>query len=153
MKKHVFKLVVILCIVHNFSYAQHILKDAEDVSWYMSIPQEKVFLHHNTSLLLTGEYLYYKLYCFNANTNKLSEISKMGYVELISENGTSIFKHKIKLINGLGQGDYFVPTSIPSGNYKLLAYTQWMRNGEKHNFFSSDISIVNPFVNVCNIYL
>ncbi len=145
MKKHVFKLVVIFCIVHHFSYAQHILKDSNDVAWYMSIPQENVFVHHNTSLLLTGEYLYYRLYCFNSNSNKLSEVSKIGYVELIAENGASIFKHKIKLEKGRGQGDYFVPTSVPSGNYKLLAYTQWMRNGEENLFFSSDISIVNPY--------
>lgn len=145
MKKHVFKLAAILCMTHSFTYAQHILKDGEDVSWYMNIPQEKVFVHQNTSLLLTGEYLYYKMYCFNANTNILSDISKIGYVELISEHGTSIFKHKIKLEEGLGQGDFFVPTSVPSGNYKLLAYTQWMRNGENNHFFSSDISIVNPY--------
>jgi len=145
MKKHVFKLLVIFCLVHNFSFAQHILKDTKDVSWYNSIPQEKVFVHHNTSLLLTGEYLYYKLYCFNANTNILSDVSKIGYVELIAEDGTSIFTHKIKLEKGLGQGDYFVSTAIPSGNYKLLAYTQWMRNGEKNHFFSSDISIINPY--------
>jgi hypothetical protein len=126
-------------------YAQYVLKNDSDVGWYKSIPQERVFVHHNTSLLFSGEYLYYKLYCFNESTDNLSKTSKIAYVELIGEHGQIIFKHKIKLIAGLGQGDFFVPTSIPSGNYKLLAYTQWMKNASGNNFFSSDISIINPY--------
>ena len=145
MRKHIFKLAIILFLSQNYIYAQYILKDNADVKWYNNIHQEKVFVHHNTSLLFTGEYLYYKFYCFNSSTNNLSKTSKIGYVELIGEYGESIFKHKIKLENGLGQGDFFVPTSIPSGNYKLLAYTQWMRNAEGNHFFSSDISIINPY--------
>jgi hypothetical protein len=126
-------------------YAQYALKNDSDVAWYKSIHQERVFVHHNTSLLFTGEYLYYKLYCFNKSSDNLSKTSKIAYVELISEHGQIIFKHKIKLETGLGQGDFFVPTSIPSGNYKLLAYTQWMKNASGNNFFSSDISIINPY--------
>jgi len=126
-------------------YAQYVLKNDSDVEWYKSIHHERVFVHHNTSLLFTGEYLYYKLYCFNESIDNLSKTSKIAYVELIGEHGQIIFKHKIKLDEGLGQGDFFVPTSIPSGNYKLLAYTQWMRNASGNNFFSSDISIINPY--------
>jgi hypothetical protein len=145
MKKQIFKLLIFLLASQNLIYSQHILKDQEDVKWYKSIHQERIFVHHNTSLLFTGEYLYYKLYCINSSSNNLSKTSKIGYVELIGENGTVVFRHKINLENGLGQGDFFVPTSIPSGNYKLLAYTQWMRNGVGNNFFSSDISIINPY--------
>lgn len=145
MKKYIFKFVLLFFIYHNFSYGQFILKNDSDIKWYKSMHQERVFVHYNTSLLFTGEYLYYKFYCLNSTTNNLSNTSKIGYVELLGENGESIFKHKVKLEKGLGQGDFFVPTSIPSGNYKLLAYTQWMRNGEGNNFFSSDISIINPY--------
>lgn len=145
MEKQILKFILLFFIYHNSSYGQFILKNDSDVKWYNGIHQEKIYVHYNASLLFTGEYLYYKLYCINSISNNLSNTSKIAYVELLSENGASLFKHKIKLKKGFGQGDFFVPISIQSGNYKLVAYTQWMRNGEGNHFFSSDISIINPY--------
>ena len=36
-------------------------------------------------------------------------------------------------------------TALESGNYKIIAYTQWMRNSDIQNFYQNDISIINPF--------
>ncbi|MDO9182212.1 MAG: hypothetical protein Q7U04_07375, partial [Bacteriovorax sp.] len=144
MKKIVFFTIIFLLIKSYSSYSQIILK-SDDIAAYKNIPQEKIFVHHNTTFLLTGEYLYYKIYCMNANTNNLSDISKIAYVELVGTDKVSVFKHKLKLNNGLGQGDFLIPTKIPSGNYKLIAYTQWMKNLPQNQFFQSDISIINPF--------
>lgn len=107
--------------------------------------QEQIFIHFNTALLFSGEYLYYKVYNIDSRTGLMSTLSKLGYVELIGENGNRVFRHKIRLEDGLGQGDYFIPTSLPSGNYKLVGYTRWMKNGEQHNFFQNDIAIINPY--------
>ncbi|OGS72122.1 MAG: hypothetical protein A3F91_02940 [Flavobacteria bacterium RIFCSPLOWO2_12_FULL_35_11] len=144
MKKIVFFTIIFLLIKSYSSYSQIILKN-DDITAYKNIPQEKIFVHHNTTFLLTGEYLYYKVYCMNANTNNLSDLSKIAYVELVGTDKISVFKHKLKLNNGLGQGDFLIPIKIPSGNYKLVAYTQWMKNSEHNQFFQSDISIINPF--------
>ena len=112
-------------------FGQAIIKNSSDLNGYQDIPQEKVFVHYNTNLLFSGEYLYYRVYCFDANSNELSSLSKIAYVELVGEDKISVFKHKVRLNEGLGQGDYFIPTSVPSGNYKLIAYTQWMLTGEE----------------------
>ncbi|WP_091869386.1 hypothetical protein [Pricia antarctica] len=95
---------------------------------------------------MSGEYLYYEIYCRNAKTNSASSISKIAYVELVAENGKSVFRHKIFLEQGRGQGDFFVPVSVKSGNYKLVGYTQWMKNRGIDHFFQGDISIVNPYL-------
>jgi hypothetical protein len=112
---------------------------------YKNIPKERIFVQMNTPLLFVGEYLYYKAYCIDISSKKLSELSKIGYVELINENKDIVFRHKILLENGLGSGDYFIPTTIPSGNYKLLAYTNWMKNETATVFFQNDIKIINPY--------
>ena len=126
-------------------YSQSILENDQELYGYDQIHGERVYIHHNSSLLFSGENLYYSLYCLNQKTNRLSSLSKIGYVELLGENEQLIFRHKIKLISGLGQGNFFVPTTVPSGNYKLLGYTQWMKNSGKDYFFNSDISIINPY--------
>lgn len=112
---------------------------------FKELPREKVFVSTNTSLLFTGEYLFYKMYCLNDKTKQPSKISTIGYVELISEDKEVVFRHKIRLEKSQGQGDFFVPTTVPSGNYKLIGYTQWMRNGSIDLFFQEDISVINPY--------
>ncbi|QED37981.1 hypothetical protein FK178_09690 [Antarcticibacterium arcticum] len=113
----------------------------------MPIDHEEVFVHYNTGFLIPGETLYYKFYCRNSRTKQLSTLSKVGYLELVDAEKNIIFKHKIALNDGHGQGDFFVPTSIASGNYKLIAYTRRMIVGPKEIFFEGNLSIVNPFQN------
>ena len=111
----------------------------------LKIPKEKIYLHQNSTFLMSGEYLFYKVYCLNGQTNNLTDFSKMAYVELIGSDGKIVFSHKIRLDKGKGQGDFFIPTSIASGNYKLVAFTQWMRNGSVEDFYQNDLVILNPF--------
>ncbi|MCZ6595707.1 MAG: hypothetical protein O6943_12460 [Bacteroidetes bacterium] len=106
---------------------------------------ESVFVHHNATLFFTGEYLFYKVYSINSTKHTLSKLSKIAYVELVSEHRKSVFKHKIAINNSQGQGDFFIPNSVSSGNYKLIAYTQRMKNIGASSFFQADISIINPY--------
>lgn len=108
-----------------------------------NFPKEKIYLHTNTNFFLTGEQILYKLYCLDAKENGFSKLSKIGYVEVINENNESIFKQKINLINSEGNGEIFLDSSIKTGTYKLISYTQWMRNSQ--SFFEETIYIVNPF--------
>lgn len=122
------------------------LKTNEQVEGYRAIPQERIFVHINSSLLLTGEYLYYKVYCLEGGSGSLSELSKIAYVELVGPRGERVFEHKIRLENGIGYSDFFVPTSVGSGGYKLLAYTRWMQNQGQSDFYQEDITIINPYL-------
>jgi phage gp45-like len=149
MKKQLL-LILFLFASYNLAFSQYILKNAEDVSWYQGIAQEKVVVQPNETLLFAGESMYYTLYCFDAKTNNYSNNSKIAYVELVGEN-TIVFKQKIKLIKGVGNGDFFVPPTVKSGNYKLIGYTQWMKNGDKENFFQTDIVILNPYEANANV--
>lgn len=107
---------------------------------------ETVFLHTNASTFVTGETLLYKMYCLKVTDKKASIISKIGYVELVDSNHKSVFKTKIKLENSIGQGEYFIPTTLKTGTYKLIGYTNWMLNKPIDELFQINISIINPFI-------
>lgn len=109
------------------------------------LPGEQIYVHLNSSLFFVGEYLYYKVYVVNSNTKNLSELSKVAYLELINENKKSVFKQKIRLNSGTGQGDFFIPTEVPSGNYKIVSYTLNMLSKAPENYFQQDVSIINPY--------
>jgi len=138
---------ILVFVLTLFAFNNKVLGQIEDNkinSLLESIPKEKVFLHTNTNLVLAGEEIYYKLYSLYSN-NKLSNISKIAYVELIGEENTFIFKHKLKLNYGVASGDFFIPSTTKTGNYKLIGYTKLM-NSELTPIYKKDIFIINPYI-------
>jgi hypothetical protein len=120
-----------------FSQEKIFIKDSN------KIHQEKIFIHLNSNFLLTGETLLYKLSCLNKLNNQYSKLSKIVYVEILNDKKERIVQQKIELKNGTAQGDFFIRNSLKSGNYKVIAYTKWMKN---ENFFTaSDLNIINPY--------
>ncbi len=139
--KHLLFCLSILCSIHILT-AQNIGSSRIVTN---PVSNEEAFLQINSSLFFVGEYLYYKMYLKNTANNKLSTLSKIGYVELIGEEGKTIFKQQLVLENGLGQGDFFIPTDVASGNFKIICYTQNMLAHSSTNFFQQDVSIINPY--------
>lgn len=139
-------IIIIIFLVSNISFAQITLTN-ETQGEFNKIHNEKVYLHYNSNFLLTGESLKYKAYVLNSTTNSLSDLSKIAYIELVGKENQSVFKHKIKLTKGQGNGDYLLTSNIKSGNYKLIGYTLWMKNQKQETFFIENITIINPFEN------
>ncbi len=109
------------------------------------LDNEQIFVQTNSTFLVTGETLYFKIFCQQRKNNKPTMLSKVAYVELIDESGTPVFQTKVSLQKGSGHGDVFIPSTFSSGNYTLIAYTRWMRNFSMDSFFQNQIIIVNPF--------
>lgn len=107
---------------------------------------ESIFIHLNTTTLLVGEKLHCKLYCLNPINNKPSTLSKIAYISLIDSENQTIFTNKIYLENGNGQGNFFMPTTLPTGNYKLTAYTKLMLNKTETKKTEIDLFIINPYI-------
>jgi hypothetical protein len=135
------KLVIValfFCFLSNSSKAQ------ENIS-LNSIPRETVYLSTNSNMFLVGEVLYYNFFNLSYNSNLLSDISKIGYVELVGENEEILFKHKVKLDKGIGYGDYFLPSTVKTGQYKLVGYTKWIDNSKSNSAYINNIYIINPY--------
>ncbi|MFO7743943.1 MAG: hypothetical protein R6V36_01005 [Psychroflexus sp.] len=135
-------LIFISCIGFvNWSYSQ---KTIDKNFLQNEVPKEQVYIHVNTTLLLSGEKLLYKFYCVNSGSNKLSNLSEIGWVTLVNSDREEVFQHKLDLDNGQAYSDFFIPSDLPSGAYKILGYTSWMLNA-KGNYFEQDIHILNPY--------
>lgn len=145
MVKNILTAFMVLILPVYMLTAQTPLRTQSDLAGYKSIPLEKIYVHFNASLLFSGEYLYYKIYTLNDGSNTFSPISKIAYVELVNEEKQVVSRQKINLINGLGTGDFFIPVSLPSGNYQFMAYTKWMTNSEDYGLFHDNLTIINPY--------
>ncbi len=108
-------------------------------------PQEKLFIHTDQELYLTGETLWFKIYYVDGVLHQPSDISKVAYVEILGPDNRAVIQTKVAMKNGEGHGALFLPASISSGNYQLRAYTHWMKNFDPEFFFNKTISIINSF--------
>lgn len=139
-------LLILFLLTLTSALAQYVVRDGSELLKLKKLPQEKAYLDHTGPVIFSGEYIHYSFFCFNTQNNKLSNISKIGYVALVNQSKEYIFEQKIRLNQGTGNGDVFLPTDIPSGKYKLLGYTQWMKNSGISQIFKDDIIIVNPYL-------
>lgn len=110
-----------------------------------TFPKEHLTLVANADVILSGEMLAYSIVC--QTHDKLVNISDIAYVELVADSKTSVFKQKLRLTNGKTYGDFFLPTTLKTGHYKLITYTNWSLNNDVDAFFQKDIYIINPYLN------
>lgn len=104
--------------------------------------KENVHVMTNYSQLISGETLKYSAFCRSEVTGKLSSLSKVLYVQLIGESGV-VFEQKVSLRDGVGNGEFFINSLIPTGTYQLIAHTLWMKNFG--DYYQVPITIINPF--------
>jgi hypothetical protein len=104
---------------------------------------ERIYLQTDKQLYLAGEMLWLKVLTVTPERIPLS-FSKIAYVELLDE--TMAHQHiKIKIVDGIGEGWIKLPVNLPTGYYRLIAYTRFMRNEGPDVFFEKNIGIVNTF--------
>ena len=105
--------------------------------------QEKLYLHTDKEFYLAGELCWFKLYAVDAASHHPLALSKVAYLEWLDRNNKPVLQTKIGLDKGHGHGSIFLPLTIRSGNYKLRAYTSWMKNDGEEWFFEKNITVVN----------
>ncbi|WP_460614964.1 MG2 domain-containing protein [Hymenobacter seoulensis] len=107
--------------------------------------QEKVFLHLDRPLYLSGETMWFKVYATDGTYAKPLPLSTVVYVEVLDKNQQAVLQGKIPLKNATGQGSFQLPSSLNSGSYTVRAYTSWMKNFSPEFYFHSPVTIVNTF--------
>lgn len=104
---------------------------------------EKVYLQTDRDYYGTGEDVWFSAYLVNGKSTSLTGTSNNLYVELISPQAAVLDMKVIRLENGLGNGDFRLKDSIPSGWYNIRAYTNWMRNFGDNFVFQKRIYLNN----------
>ncbi|RYY32969.1 MAG: TonB-dependent receptor, partial [Sphingobacteriaceae bacterium] len=115
--------------------------------WLTDYPQEKVHLHLDKPYYAIGEDIWFKAYVTIGEEHRLSALSGILNVELINDNDSVAKSIRIPLISGLGWGDFRLSDSLTEGNYRIRAYTNYMRNAGDDYFFDKTITIANSLSN------
>lgn len=98
--------------------------------------RERIYVQTDKQVYLAGELLWLKL-CVTDATGIPVSFSKVGYVELLDES-TALVQVKIEIKEGIGEGWLELPALLPTGYYRLVAYTRYMRNEGDTVFSGND---------------
>ncbi|TCC93399.1 hypothetical protein EZ428_01100 [Pedobacter frigiditerrae] len=148
MKKRI--IICLVCALSSFSFSSFIAEDDPITALLKKLeeftrkyPQEKVHLHLDKPYYTMGEDIWLKAYVVSAEKNEPSNLSKILYIDLINQENKVAKKLILNIDSGKALGQLTIPDSIASGNYRIRAYTNYMRNFDNNFFFERTISLQN----------
>lgn len=112
--------------------------------------RESVDLHVGRTIYNAGESIWYKAY---AISNQQELFSQPLYVELVNEADKHILGQILKIENGSASSGIRIPDTLSSGQYRVVAYTNWMRNFSTEYFASFPLVIYNQYDEESNEFL
>ncbi len=136
MKETILLVVIIL-------FCLTISGQEKDDQLFAQYPAEEIQVHLTQTFLFAGEVIGFKIYCTNPLFPEL-ELSRIAFIELVSDRNASVLRKKILLDHGAGGGEFVLPDDLNSGIYTVLAYTNWLKNFGEESFHRQNILIINP---------
>lgn len=115
--------------------------------WLSSHPQEKVYLQLDKPYYAIGDDIWFKAYIVTGSNHRLSALSGVLNVELIDDRDSVKQSIKLPAINGSTWGSFALPDTLKEGNYRIRAYTNYMRNAGEDYYFDKTIVIANSISN------
>jgi hypothetical protein len=113
----------------------------------VNFPVEKAYLHFDKPYYAAGDDMWFKVYVTASSKHWLSGISGLVNVELINQDNQLIQNLRLPMANGLADGSFALPDTLTEGNYRVRAYTNWMRNAGEDYFFDKVITVLNSSSN------
>ena len=98
-------------------------------------------MHLDKPYYAVHDIIWFKAYVVNTLTSGPSTLSGLLYVELINDKNKISKQLKLPIISGVSWGDFSLPDTLTAGNYRIRAYTQWMRNAGAAFFFDKTVKV------------
>ncbi|MCO5945869.1 carboxypeptidase-like regulatory domain-containing protein [Mucilaginibacter flavidus] len=108
-------------------------------------PIEKAYLQFDKPYYAIGDTIYFKAYVTISAQHKLSAMSGILNAELISPDNKIARSLKLQMIAGVAWGDFTLTDTLKGGNYRVRAYTNWMRSEGETAFFEQALPVGSAF--------
>lgn len=107
---------------------------------------ERVYVSTDRDVYVAGDEMFVSAFCFDRVNGGFSHGSRTAYLELVSVDGP-VQTAKLAMESGRGGGVISLQNTIPTGEYRLIAYTSQCFNEDGYNFLEGarTLTIINPF--------
>jgi hypothetical protein len=110
---------------------------------FFEAPREQIYVHLNKTTFLEGEPLGFSAYVLDAY--KKPSLTATNLYCTITDTTNAIIKKKLVMVQkGLSHNVFSIDSTLPPGNYKFNAYTNWIRNFDEQLHFSKSIEVLGP---------
>ena len=140
---------VFICAVLSDSFSQ--TSGSQPGSLDGNYFSEELYIATDRDIYISGEQVYFKVYCFDRLTHKPSDLSKVAYASLLDHSANPVSQVKAWLNGSSGSGELSIPDTLKTGNYYISCSTHWMRNFSPDLFACRKISVINPFISIEHI--
>ncbi|BDX36921.1 hypothetical protein CYCD_02760 [Tenuifilaceae bacterium CYCD] len=106
---------------------------------------ESIYVHTDRDIYAAGENIYFKIYLLNNLQQEAFENSRIVYLVIRNSNQKRIFESRVWLENNSGYGRIYIPDTLSTGFYQIIAFTNWMKGGFEQSQFTKEIFITNRF--------
>ena len=113
-------------------------KIIEHLDAYFDLEREKIHLHLNKDTFATEESIWFKGYVYNRKELLPFYSTSNVFIALYNQSGTLISKQLAYANMGTFEGVFQNIKTLPSGNYYIQTFTNWMNN------FTEDESSIYP---------
>ena len=105
--------------------------------------QEKLYVQTNSNLYVPGDTIWFKANLVNAINHKPVGVENLFYVDLISPENKLVAHQLFSWENGFSDGSIILDQKLTAGQYKLLAYTNYMRNFDSDFLFQKLLTVAS----------
>ncbi len=138
-------IITLLTTAANNIFGQA-LEQKPGADWVKTLPKtcpEKIFVHTDRDVYVAGENLLYKIYVVPSLPAGKS-VSNIAYLVLRNEK-QNILRMIVTLSDGYSFGSVYLPDTLQTGMYELVAFTNYMKNYNEEIFFKKQLMIANRF--------
>jgi len=138
---------LLICLESSFSQISVLsVKDPlikNIVEQIILFPQEKLYLHVDKPVYISGEKIWFRAYLVDAVLHK-PVTNQYLYIELINPFDSVVSRVKIRQNQGVYSGYLPIDQLFPEGEYTLCAWSDNMVNAGKDFFFEKKVRIARP---------
>ncbi|MFN7043784.1 MAG: hypothetical protein ACK4M1_01195 [Flavobacterium sp.] len=110
---------------------------------YYEMDRENIHLHFNKTTYLSNETIWFKGYVIEKKESKLNFQTTNVFVRLVDDKNTEISNQLFFASNGTVIGQIKITESLPSGDYYIHTYTNYMNNFLENESTVQKIKIIN----------
>lgn len=107
-------------------------------------PYTRIYLSFNQPTYTAGDSIFFSVHYVHENHQHVKGTHLIN-INLISNEGQTVQRIRFKVVDGLGNNQLVIPTNIKPGMYRIVAFTDWMRNFGSEAFYQADVPIVSKF--------
>ncbi len=143
-----FFFLIFIVVAASFSAEDEtirIVRDKSDI-YFKKYNRAKLELVFNQPKYAPGDTVRFGMNYFYANNLQRITGKQIVHICLFDQFGKKVLTQWASIINGSSSLDMVIPGDFPSGNYVLVAFTDWMKNFDKELFFKKQFLISGKYV-------